>query len=62
MLGSEIPIPWVSLVGEARGEAAGNLWLRTNGVNTNEAAAKIVIFDRLGEKLHPGTFGKIQVA
>ena len=36
-------------------------WLRTNGVNTNGAAAKVMIFDRLGKKVHPGTFGKIKV-
>ena len=35
-------------------------WLRTNGVNTNVAAAKVMIFDRLGEKVRPGTFGKIK--
>ena len=36
-------------------------WLRTNGVNTNGAAAKVMIFDRFGKKLRPGTFGNIQV-
>ena len=36
-------------------------WLRTNGVNTNGAAAKVMNFDRLGEKVRPGTFGKIKV-
>ena len=36
-------------------------WLRTNGVNTNGAAAKVMNFDRLGEQVRPGTFGKIQV-
>ena len=36
-------------------------WLRTNGVNTNGAAAKTNIFDRLGKKVHPGTFGNIKV-
>ena len=35
--------------------------LRTNGVDTNGAAAKVVDFDRLGKKVRPGTFGKIQV-
>ena len=34
------------------------IWLRTNGVNTNGAAAKVIDFDRLGEKVRPGTFGK----
>ena len=36
-------------------------WLRTNGVNTNRAAAKVMDFDRLGEKVRPGTFDKINV-
>ena len=36
-------------------------WLRTNGVNTNGAAAKVMNFDRLGKKVRPGTFGKIKV-
>ena len=36
-------------------------WLRTNGVNTNGATAKVMIFDRLGKKVRPGTFGKIKV-
>ena len=36
-------------------------WLRTNGINTNGAAAKVKMFDRLGEKVRPGTFGKIKV-
>ena len=36
-------------------------WLRTSGVNTNGAAAKVMDFDRLGKKVCPGTFGKIQV-
>ena len=36
-------------------------WLRTNGVKTNGAAAKVMIFDRLGKKVRPGTFGKIKV-
>ena len=29
---------------------AGRPWLRTNGVNTNGAAAKVMSFDRLGNK------------
>ena len=51
-------------------------WLWTSGVNTNGAAAKVMIidrlgkkytakvmnFDRLGEKVRPGTFGKIKLA
>ena len=36
-------------------------WLRTNGVNTNGAAAKAMNFDTLGKKVRPGTFGKIEV-
>ena len=39
----------------------GMSWLRTNGVNTNGAAAKGMSFNRLGKKVRPGTFGKIQV-
>ena len=35
-----------------------NDWLRTNGVNTNGAAAKVMSFDRLGEKVRPGTLGR----
>ena len=35
-------------------------WLRTNGVDTNGAAAKVATFDRLGKKVHPGTFEKIR--
>ena len=31
------------------------------GVNTNGAAAEVIDFDRLGEKVRPGTFGKIEV-
>ena len=36
-------------------------WLRTNGVNTNGATAKVMNFDRLGKKVRPGTFGEINV-
>ena len=36
-------------------------WLRTNGVNTNGAAAKVMNSDGLGKKVRPGTFGNIQV-
>ena len=42
-------------------DALGSLWLRTNGVRTNEAAAKVTNFDRLGKKVRPGTFGKMKV-
>ena len=38
-----------------------SLWLRTKWVNTNGAAAKVMIFDRLREKVRPGTFGNIKV-
>ena len=37
------------------------LWLRTNGVNTNGAAAEVMDFDRLGKKVRPGASGKIKV-
>ena len=37
------------------------IWLRTNGVNTNGAAAKATNVDRLGKKVSPGTFGKIKL-
>ena len=40
---------------------SGASWLRTNGVNTNGAAAKVMNFDRLGKKVHPGTLEKIKV-
>ena len=36
-------------------------WLRTSGVSTNGAAATAVIFDRLGKKVRPGTFGNVKV-
>ena len=36
-------------------------WLRTNGVYTNGAAANVINYDRLGKKVRPGTFEKIQV-
>ena len=32
-----------------------------NGVDTNGAAAKVIVFDRLGKKVRPGTFGNIKV-
>ena len=36
--------------------------LRTNGVNTTGAAAKVMNFDRLsGTKIRPGIFGNIKV-
>ena len=36
-------------------------WVRTHGVNTNGAAAKVMNFDTLGKKVRPGTFGNIKV-
>ena len=36
-------------------------WLRTNGVGTNGAAAKVMNSDRLGKKVRPGTSGNIKV-
>ena len=36
--------------------------LRTNGVNTHGAAAKVTNFGRSGKKVRPGTFGKIEAA
>ena len=35
------------------------MWLRTNGVSTNGAAAKVMKFDGLEKKVRPGTSGKI---
>ena len=35
-------------------------WLQTNGVDTNGAAAEVVSFDRLGDKVRPGTFGEMK--
>ena len=35
--------------------------LRTDGVNTHGAAAKVVNFGRLGKKARPGTFGNVKV-
>ena len=43
----------------SRGEV---VWLRTNGVSTNGAAAEVMNFDRLGEKVRPGISGKVKVA
>ena len=39
---------------------ASSPWLRTNGINTNGAAAEVMNFDRLGKKVRPVTFGKIK--
>ena len=35
--------------------------LRTSGVSTSGAAAKVMNFDRLGKKVRPGTFGNIKL-
>ena len=35
--------------------------LRTNGLDANGGAAKVMNFDRLGEQVRPGTFGKINI-
>ena len=43
-------------------EYASNTRLRINGVNTNGAAAKVMIFERLVKKVRPGTsVGEIKV-
>ena len=44
----------VCIYSSSRGEG---VWLRTSGVNTNEAAAKVMNFDRLGKTVCPGTIG-----
>ena len=44
---------------DEEGQSSGRL--RTNGVNTNGAAAKVMNSDRLGKRVRPGTFGKIKV-
>ena len=36
-------------------------WLQTSGVSANGAAAEVMQFDCLGEKVRPGTFGKLKV-
>ena len=36
-------------------------WLRTNGVSTDGAAARVMNFDRLWKKVLPGTFGNTKV-
>ena len=50
-VGYHLPVP----------EALSGVWLRTNRVNTNRAAAKVMNSDRLGKKVRPGTFGKLKV-
>ena len=52
----------LDLVGAAvRVVAEDAPWLRTNGVNTNGAAAEVMNIDRLGKKVRPVTFGEIKV-
>ena len=54
----------IHFMGSARLGLARSLaspWLWANGVNANWAAAKVTNFGRLGEKVRPGTFGKIKV-
>ena len=46
----------LEVVGDQRGP-----WLRTNGLNINGAAAKVMSFDRLWKKMSPGTFAKTKV-
>ena len=50
---------FVAFVLGCRGRAARGprvSWLRTNGVNTNGAAAKVMNFVRLGKQIRPVTF------
>ena len=37
------------------------VWLRTNGINTNGAAAKVINFDGLGKMVRPCTSGETKV-
>ena len=46
---------------ESERERERTSWLRTKGVDTNGAAAKVMNFGRSGKKVRPGTFGKIKV-
>ena len=55
------PTPRSAAVSAVASRMADPIWLRTNGLNTNGAAAKIMNFDRLGKNVRPGTFGKIKV-
>ena len=54
---------WLALKIEAppprsTAQTRGALWLRTNGVNTNEAAAKVMNFDRLGKRYALALLGR----
>ena len=51
--------PWGHLECAARRLTAG--WLRTNGVSTSGAAAKVTSFDRSGKMVRPGTLGTVKV-
>ena len=42
-------------------QRTGEAWLRTSGVHTNGAAAKVMNFDSLGKEVRPGTFGRTKV-
>ena len=53
--------PALSRFPPAKFAVRGVCWLRTGGVNTNGAAAKVIIFVRSGKNIRPGTFGKINV-
>ena len=44
-----------------RTQVSDDVWLRTNGVNTNGAAANVMNFDGLEKKVRPGTFREIKV-
>ena len=35
--------------------------MRTNGVDTNGAAAKVTNFERVGKKARPGTLRKVNI-
>ena len=64
--GDQQPDPGVLVrVGQAPHQLREGLkrasWLRTNGVDTNGAAAKVMNFDRLGKKVRPGILGEIKV-
>ena len=48
------------LADDPRRESFCRSWSRTNGVNTNGAAATVSKFDRMVKKVRPGAFGKIK--
>ena len=59
--GDDIPRACVHVEGAKVSAHACDICLRTNGVDTNGAAAMVMTFDRLWKKVRPGTFGKIQM-